>query len=372
MNKITFHCRTISPMFLSGPDTDEAELRAPSIKGALRFWARAISLGWPYDKQGDESHKRLLKQDESLFGGVTEAHGRSLVELSVRCGEIAQYPATLLHLDEGGKYLFYSLVAKGYQVERKYIAEDFPFAVVLRSKEEGALRKAAAAFWVLAHFGALGTRARRGAGAFRVVKTDGDALPEALRFKPNAELGAFLKKSIAVVHDIFQVSEDSLRSENYSTLGNAYLSSEAFPSWDKALDAIGSIMLKHRKAIPNKDRSRRKFTMETLNQKAAFGLPISVRDDNSVNFQETENEKYSRRASPVSITLLKHKNQFHWMVTKLEGRLIPEGVGFEFHSKNPKATCEKDHFWTEAELALLNSFFEKLKLKSVPIKTLIR
>lgn len=370
MHQATFHCRTISPMFLSGPDTDMPELRAPSIKGAMRFWARAISLGWPFDGNGIESHERLLRQDEALFGGVTEDHRRSLIDVSLRHGEIKKRSATSLRLDEGGKYLLYSLLADGYQTERNFISVEFPFAVVLRGKDKAALRKAAAAFWMLAHCGALGTRARRGAGAFRVIKAEGDALPKELQFIPNIELKAFLKKNITVARAIFRVDANSHRSENYSTMGDSYLSSKSFSSWEKALDSIGSIMLKHRKAIPNQDRSRRKFTMETLNQKAAFGLPVSVREDNSVNFQESGDENYSRRSSPVFITLLKYKDQFHWMVTKLEGQLMPSGASLEFHSKNPKATCEKEHFWTEAAPTLLNSFFEVVKRDADHIKTL--
>lgn len=356
-------------MFLSGPDTGEPELRTPSIKGALRFWARAISLGWPFDDKGSENCKRLLKNDESLFGGVTKEHRRSLVEVSVRCGEIEKYPATSLRLDNGGKYLFYSLIADGYQTERGYIAENFPFAVILRSKDKLALEKGAAAFWMLTHFGALGTRARRGAGAFRVIKTEGDTFPQDLHFIPNMKLSAFLKKGLTIVYNIFQVGTDNRRSENYSTLGNSYLSSEPFPSWEKAIDAIGAIILKHRKAIPNRDRSRRKFTMDTLNQKAAFGLPVSVREDNSVNFQESGDEKYSRRASPVLITVLKYQGQFYWMVSELEGRLTPEGVSFEFHSKNSRATCKKDYHWSEVDPDLLQSFFKEINKRAERIST---
>lgn len=43
MHTITFTCETITPMFLSGADGTTPELRAPSIKGALRFWWRAMN-----------------------------------------------------------------------------------------------------------------------------------------------------------------------------------------------------------------------------------------------------------------------------------------------------------------------------------------
>ncbi|MBK9462163.1 MAG: type III-B CRISPR module RAMP protein Cmr1 [Sphingobacteriales bacterium] len=57
MHTITFTCETITPMFLSGANQDVPELRPPSIKGALRFWWRAmnghLSLGDLRNRGGD-------------------------------------------------------------------------------------------------------------------------------------------------------------------------------------------------------------------------------------------------------------------------------------------------------------------------------
>lgn len=39
MEKLTVTLKTVTPMFLGGAEPDKkAELRAPSIKGAMRFW----------------------------------------------------------------------------------------------------------------------------------------------------------------------------------------------------------------------------------------------------------------------------------------------------------------------------------------------
>jgi len=43
LHKITFDYETITPMFLAGADQGQVELCAPSIKGTLRFWWRAMS-----------------------------------------------------------------------------------------------------------------------------------------------------------------------------------------------------------------------------------------------------------------------------------------------------------------------------------------
>ena len=40
----TFKLKVLTPMFMGGADSDgEPELRAASIRGAMRFWFRAIA-----------------------------------------------------------------------------------------------------------------------------------------------------------------------------------------------------------------------------------------------------------------------------------------------------------------------------------------
>ena len=64
MQTITFTCETITPMFLNGADGTTPELRAPSIKGALRFWWRAMN--------GHLTIRELQKREVELFGGSYE------------------------------------------------------------------------------------------------------------------------------------------------------------------------------------------------------------------------------------------------------------------------------------------------------------
>lgn len=385
MHKITFHCRTISPMFLSGPDTDEAELRAPSIKGALRFWVRAISLGWPYDKQGDESHKRLLKQDESLFGGVTEAHGRSLVELSVRCGEMISLNrlsnkywgyvrgirGKLEPSYKGIAYLLFSLFV--HQKDRKGIDEGYSFEVKLRSKDKEALDKAIAAFWGLTYFGALGTRARRGAGTFEVYSTTGYNLPEGISFNPSSHMASFLGKGLKAAWDIFGVEIKSklFVPQTYSTLGDIWVSRDSFEEWGDALDDIGQRMFKLRmpkRPNPKYSNKKPRFTQKTLNQKAAFGLPVSVQNqDNVVNFKEQkgkdgESKAPDRRASPVWITLARGHDGIYWIVSKLEGEFSETGKPL-FFENDKKRTFP----WEKVDDTVLDEFFRKVHESSIKV-----
>lgn len=362
METITFHCKVISPLFLGGAYSDQAELRPPSIKGALRFWARAIAKHWIWE-EGKEDHQRLLKFDEEIFGGVKMYQKKSLVSVEVRHGQLDTLDTIkgegLNQFGEGLKYLLYSLAV--HNGDKKGIKTEFPFDVTLRSKDQVALNKVIAAFWVLTYCGALGTRARRGAGAFEVTNITGNNLPNGISFKPDGNIIFFLKNGVQAVSKLYAVPRDVKTPNGYSTLGeNIWVSKNGRRTWEEALEDIGEVIRQHRMAIPNRDRSKRKFTMDTLDQKAAFGLPVGVYDDESVNFLEREGANYNRRASPLFITLIRQNHSIYWMVTKLEGAFMDAKDKIVFNSTNRKARCRTNHEWDEENQALLRQFTNKL------------
>jgi len=63
--RLDFECEVITPMFISGADTNTVELRSASIKGALRFWWRAL-----YGREFSSIEK--MKEAEGKLFGDTE------------------------------------------------------------------------------------------------------------------------------------------------------------------------------------------------------------------------------------------------------------------------------------------------------------
>jgi len=84
----TINCQLITPMLMHGEDTRVAELRPPAIKGAMRFWWRAI--------HGNLTLKELKEQESKLFGGVGED---SAVKSSfrIKIGQTLSNPLLLLN-----------------------------------------------------------------------------------------------------------------------------------------------------------------------------------------------------------------------------------------------------------------------------------
>ena len=75
MQTITFECEVITPMFMAGADGTTPELRAPSIKGALRFWWRAMN--------GHLTLEAMRKAEGEIFGDTTQRSSIILYPLEI-------------------------------------------------------------------------------------------------------------------------------------------------------------------------------------------------------------------------------------------------------------------------------------------------
>jgi CRISPR-associated protein Cmr1 len=369
MKSITFTCEVITPMFLAGADGSTPELRPASIKGALRFWWRAMNGGLVSWEQIESDYSDLLATDESIFGGTQKNKTRSTVQIRVQ--ELNDKPIDGYGIQSaananGGRnglgYLLYSIIH--HKLKDKGFDNGKKFNVIFSSSENhfDELLKSIAAFWLLVHFGSLGTRARRGAGAFKVVSIEDveNLLENKMRFSmnPDESITDYFKSNFAKVK-VYIGSDLRIPFKEYSQLSDApvFLSKEGFGSWHQVIDVIGMQMKGVRTGKTSRNKSERTFTQETLDQKAAFGLPVGVFSDNSVTF-----EKHERRASPIYITVIFNNltNKYHWVVTHLQGKFMPVDDKIIFTSKNPKV-WNKDHSWELEDDRLVKSFINRIK-----------
>jgi CRISPR-associated protein Cmr1 len=175
----------LTPMFLGGAGQNTPELRAPSVKGAMRFWYRAF----------DPEFKR---REPLYFGSGGRDAGQSRLIVRCRAGQGAQSRMGWSDMQteqfnkgsgrqttNGFVYLGYPF-GMGDNKQRKAIAPGARFTVEV-SCHRPALpesERAPTSMWGLGHFGALGTRARRGFGAvvltgWRLEDLAGGALRDA-------------------------------------------------------------------------------------------------------------------------------------------------------------------------------------------------
>ncbi len=75
LKTIKLEIETITPMFLSGAEQGSAELRAPSIKGLLRYWWRALH---------PTSNIEILREKENNIFGSGGENGSGGSSFSLR------------------------------------------------------------------------------------------------------------------------------------------------------------------------------------------------------------------------------------------------------------------------------------------------
>lgn len=386
MPTITFTCETITPMFLSGADGSTPELRPPSIKGALRFWWRAMNGHLANTANGGIPN--LLQEDERLFGGVNSG-GKSSVLVRVfdreekfidgqKLQTYAEYDRNnrkVPYQKEGLAYLYYVLLnqklkgLEGFDVETT-------FKVSLESKSLEDLRKGVAAFWLFIYLGGLGSRARRGAGAITVcpngIEDKDNILDNFIQFKPQNGISMwdFIQNTLTKIRGQFPNTQKLQVSNEYSTIApnHIYVSKkDDFSTWQEAVDDIGMIMKKLRKGKGHFKRNNRTFTMDTLDQKAAFGLPLRVQDDNELNFSSND---YNRRSSPICISVVKNisNDKFNWVVVHLQGRFMPPDSSLFFESINQNMTYPKrEYSFPKEKDSLLKKFVNQVEAQSTQI-----
>jgi len=167
MQTITFECETITPMFLAGADGQTPELRAPSIKGALRFWWRAMNghlgLEDKKDRDGKIIQKGLKTIEGEIFGSTS---GRSKVIIRIQAQKVHKEKTS-------------PLPHKQRSFEKEAFSKGSAFTVHLSLTKTVShngvvfnLQSLAALFTLVSILGGLGNRSRRGFGSFKIINQE--------------------------------------------------------------------------------------------------------------------------------------------------------------------------------------------------------
>ena len=272
MKTITFHCETITPMFLAGADGQKPELRPPSIKGALRFWWRAMN--------GHLSLVDLKKKESEIFGGGGENASRSNIIIEVlnqpKKNDIkTAYP--LPHKKPGDKGYF----------PKKSIQAGFEFKIkisFLKESKNFDLGKAKNLFIIFSILGGLGNRSRRGFGSFRINK---------IIYSDNSEEQNIEYTKQKLLQELDDVC---LGNQKYSTQNNKIISNNFSGNWPWIKEIIfGKISNNYNTLLKN------------------IGDATHNNKDNSLGLAYNS----WRFASPVYISVIPNNNNYQIVITKL-------------------------------------------------------
>ena len=162
METIKFECEVITPMFLGGADGKSAELRAPSIKGALRFWWRAMN--------GHLSLKDLHEKEAEIFGSSNGGRSKVIVRIKSPIQHNGTHKEYLQpHKNQARTDAFLPNKNEKIQIELSLMN---PVAIDKDKKYIFDMEKLKSLFILTCTLGGLGRRSRRGFGSLKINQGD--------------------------------------------------------------------------------------------------------------------------------------------------------------------------------------------------------
>jgi CRISPR-associated protein Cmr1 len=172
-NWTTFHLKVVTPLF-SGEDPNlvtDSPIRVPSIRGALRFWFRAVAAG-----HGITDLPTLATAETEVFGST---HSPSPIRLRIDGQPRSQTIAPWADGKPGVQYLLgQGLWKHKVGMQRSFVAAGAKVLLQVRfSGNPQADARFMIALWALLTYGGVGARVRRGFGQLACEKVTGRELP---------------------------------------------------------------------------------------------------------------------------------------------------------------------------------------------------
>lgn len=167
MQKTTLRCKTITPVFMTGTNKERPELRAPSIKGVMRYIWRAV--------QVSDDIQNMRKKEGKLFGQAADNGSSSQIRLQViiHSQEYRGKSSLLPHRREPE----YNGKNKNKTFPVCAVKENTEFDVIIRSNgsrtNKGKHEMFVRLFIVTAMLTGFGKRARKGMGAVMIKSIEG-------------------------------------------------------------------------------------------------------------------------------------------------------------------------------------------------------
>lgn len=373
MYETEFKLSTITPMYMHmyKNDTDQSylELRPSEFKGMIRFWWRAL--------KANDNILQLKKEEEKIFGGITENSGRSAVLLKITEQESNNSPIHP-HLTLDSHYNRDEHRLEGKDVPISYLlytVQKYPyyfssFSLSIYSKDEKPLKNALAGLWCAINLGGFGSRSRRGGGSLKVEEVNGETY--GLTFKPeeenSEEISQWIIENTKKARSL--VEKAGTQCSSYSNLSTAefIISKNSFKTWQEALKDVGKVYMDFR--IPLKKQI----------QLGNFGLPIVHRSDGTIikakytekHINRKKEKRINRRASPLLFKILQNQNNFHWMALKFAGDIFPREAELVWSKKekNSRDLPPQEIILEEQnpQQKIIDDFWNSLKAKNPSYK----
>ena len=300
-----------TPMFLGGSDSRECagKIRPSSLKGVLRFWWRALNWGRVYSacgKNTDAALQQLHKEEGALFGLAAKTHGKekvggqSVFRLRIRDDESKAGREPV----RGIPYLLgQGLTGKN---ERPFLGSGSDFSVYcypsphMSGEEFVQLEQALLCLGML---GGLGARSRKGLGSLSIQDLSGGHLAAPHnRGEYIAAIQGLLKSTGvgAAVDEPPYSALSALSRIDISSFQKAPL--ELLAEYNNTLHQYRTWQTEKPNFRDDHDWAYNVANgkpINTLPQRAAFGLPHNYRLSQARQENVNVNASTGRRATPL-------------------------------------------------------------------------
>lgn len=377
----------VTPMFLGGADprqVDSKIFRNASLKGALRFWWRALNWGRMLKEASQNKTKALKKLHEEegrLFGKASDGKDsqQSQVHLSSRLHNAKLGSVGNPSLDSLGYLLGQGLYSFKEKNTRNYLSDGqleltLTFKPGIQDSDIASVKQAAIALGI---FGGLGSRSRKGIGSLSIKAIDDQ--DNFQKFTTREAITQFIDTlDFSAAADAPLSALTHATRVDISITGNDSL---------KVLEQVGSEQQLYRsygRKFPNKDqhevngqKARQKFrsdhdnvlaasqgeNLQNLPKRAVFGLPHNYFFSSTGKKVEINSENEGRRASPLFIHIHALENtEFIAIQTLLPGEFLPESMAIDIKPQQHRAQKLSG---TSVDYAVIHCYLNGFKDKEV-------
>ena len=364
METIEATFRVVTPMFMSGAEPTKAELRLPSIKGALRFWWRALA----WERHGGNLDK-IREEENRLFGSTDTGQAEVLMRLeaptpkpkTINVKEVLKDGGRVV--GDGARYLGYGVMNFRGELTRPCLQARFKFTVTLAVKPSSNIdvTELARAVKIMGLLGGIGSKARKGYGSLTLLElkqlndvwkapVDVSAL---LREMKNFINNASFPEFTALSNDSrFVVIEGDSNDSPLSLLNRIGREMVFYRSWGKD----GKVLRETREGNFTSDHDLMKGYGADISypERVAFGLPHNYGKPSHLH---VEPNNFDRRASPLFLHIhqVSKEDTPIAVISFLPSVFLPNGEPIKLLNTTVKPVY--DHaFWQP-----VHDFLERMK-----------
>jgi len=333
MNEFNFLAEVITPLYIGGNDK-EPDFSGSSLKGALRFWFRALQGAVLYSSI--DSHPKVIeelqKAENKIFGSTSEA-GKVFISIDKISGQTEEFSNIINNVNNYSlTYSGYGLQSTNQTLPRKgfSVGSKFNIKIVTNDLSNDKEKMLLDSIFLLSSFGNLGARGSRGFGSVQITTSD----------KKYRTLGNSIKQSLNSMYNDYSIKVSKI-TPDFPVISPNSFTVNSFKQRNTGTEK--SIIANFGKSLRsfrenNNDPGQRPRTFHSYDYNAVkrgrttdapdniFGLPRNFSFSDYTKAEIAISDGYERRNSPLKFKIIRQNNMLIPMIILFKSAFLPSGV----------------------------------------------